>query len=442
MKRRAVRHTIRSVAVVVLVVGFFGPSITANEEDACQVRHEFEASPPEVAALHTPWTVLFYSNADGNVVNVSDEFAELMQSTEAAHVLMLEDPADDGATLWHVGGSSEAPLLTCLESWGEVDMADDATLRRFVEFAHNWYPSERTVVMLYSHGRGWRGACYDDTPAPEGEDAEWSWLTPQEMQDVFSSVGGLDALFFTSPCITGAAELVYELRNSVDLVIAAEPMSSFSVWHGGLGLLNDLLVAEPEISLDDLAVRLLDEIEPTYDRQAIIDEYDIPFRNQHLIPYVGLTAVTRGEGLDGLTGAIDAFAQGLLDRLDESFSSIEWRRSRAQDFGNYEVVDAYDFAEKCSHIEGLGAVARDLMAAIDEAVLAFIKDPDGHPDAHGLSLYFPMPGTGAAIPFASFHEQYGFGAHGTEYRTQGLDLVRETHWDEFLMAFYDRMLAE
>ena len=417
-------------------------AVAGEDSQTTAVLRVLEAAPPEKPAAEASWSILFYSNADGDVVNVSDEFAELMQSSEAAHVLMLEDPRDVGATLWHISGSPGSPVLSCLESWGEVDMADGDTLLRFVDFAKTWYPSDRMIVMLYSHGRGWRGACYDNVPAPEGVDAEWSWLTPQEMQEVFSSVGGIDALLFTAPCITAAAELVYELREPVDLVIAAEPVSSFSMWRGGLRLLNQLLTDQPEIALGDLATVVLDEIQLTYDREEVIREYEVPARNADMVPHVGLTAVLCDERLDGLAHAIDAFSHALLEAVEDSFSSIEWRRNHSQDFGNYEVVDIYDFAEQCSHISELETEATALMASVDDVVFKLVTDSAEFPGAHGLSLYFPMTAPGSAGLFEAFHRQSGFGAHGKDYRTQGLDLMRETYWDEFLLSFYARKLQD
>jgi len=441
MKSGTVRRAICMV-VALAAVFLLWLSVAGGGNQPVPVLRVLEATPPEKPAAEASWTVLFYSNADGDVVNVSDEFAELMQSSDAAHVLMLEDPRDAGATLWHIGGSPETPVLSCLETWGEVDMADGKTLLRFVDFAKIWYPSERMIIMLYSHGRGWRGACYDNVPAPEGVDAEWSWLTPQEMQEVFSSVGGIDALFFTAPCITSAAELVYELRESVDLIIAAEPVSSFSMWHGGLRLLDRLLTDQPGIPLGDLATVILDEIRLTYDREEVIREYEVPARNADMVPHVGLTAVLCDERLDGLAEAIDAFSRALLEALDGSFSSIDWRRNHSQNFGNYEVVDIFDFAEQCSHVTGLEAEATALMASVDDVVFKLVMDPEEFPGAHGLSLYFPMRAPGSVGLFEAFHNQSGFGAQSRSYRSQGLDLVRETYWDEFLLAFYAKKLAD
>ncbi|HDM67216.1 MAG TPA: hypothetical protein ENG62_02385 [Thermoplasmatales archaeon] len=55
-------------------------------------------------------------------------------------------------------------------------------------------------------------ACLDETN-------DNGWLTMDGVQQALIASGGVDVICSTAPCLMGAFELVYELRNCVKLYI-------------------------------------------------------------------------------------------------------------------------------------------------------------------------------------------------------------------------------
>ena len=384
----------------------------------------------------TAWTIYVYCNADSGVVNTSNRFAQMLQSRENVTVLMLEDPIDGGAILWRIDGTPEQPILTRMEEWEEVDMGDDTTMARFLAFGDTWYPAERQMVMLYSHGYAWKGTCHDKTPS-ETDEIEPSWLSPPEMEEAFASIGGIDAVVFTAPCIAGSMEAAYQVRDVVDLFVASEAVSSLVIWDGVLPRLLDVLNTQ-DVALASLAQWLPAWSEKTYDREALLAT--IPEAHHPYIPTTVLSSVQGGEVLGSLAEAVDAFAEASLATLDTNFEGIYQARTEAQSFAMNVIIDAYDLAERCAALPGLEEVSKDLMDAVSEAILCSVTSEESHPNAHGLSLYFPMSYLDATDA-EYYHLPGGFGTRGEEYLNYGLSLVEETHWDEFLVAFYEELLA-
>jgi hypothetical protein len=61
-----------------------------------------------------------------------------------------------------------------------------------------------------------------------------------DMQEALSKNGGVDFVLFTAPCLMGAIESVYELRNCAKVYIGSENLSGYCWWLGAtpLGVLK------------------------------------------------------------------------------------------------------------------------------------------------------------------------------------------------------------
>ena len=426
-------HIYRIGVALILVLLSVSIMIVAEEDAVVQ---RTEGGVLETPAVIRDWAILFYCNADFRGSNVADVFAQRVQSRENVAVLMLEDTYDAEATLWHVEGGADSPVLVALEDWGEIDMGDDETLTRFLQFAQTWYPSRRTMVMLYSHGHGWRGVSYDDHPSADGS-VDTTWLTPDEISAALLSVGGIDALLLTSPCNTGAMEFSYEVRNAVELFVASEAVSSFYVWKESLPLILESLASDPQLEIEALAKDIPNWAQATYDREFWTDQ--LSQDKHHLIPTAVLSSAAGGDVMTVLAQALDVFSRTLIEALGDYGEQITQARMSSQSFAYQAFVDAYDLASNCASIPGMQEASKALEAATLGAVTYSVTDPNSHPRAHGLSLFFPM-NSDRAMSDQSFHDQYGFGFYEEDYRTAGLDLLADTHWDEFLVAFYEELL--
>ncbi|MCA9793926.1 MAG: hypothetical protein KC910_19085, partial [Candidatus Eremiobacteraeota bacterium] len=135
------------------------------------------AQPPPAQA---DWTLLFYADADNDLEDSTiRDLRSLLEigSTERVQLVVLCDrsPLDSS----HDGYSNErvlnledwttAKLLHLghdqvqeLEDWGEVNMAEPATLARFLKTGVKLYPARHYALFLWDHGAGWEGMCADD----------------------------------------------------------------------------------------------------------------------------------------------------------------------------------------------------------------------------------------------------------------------------------------
>ncbi len=357
-----------------------------------------------------------------------------MRSTPNVNVIMLEDTFEGEATVWLVEGTESAPVLTSLAKWGEINTGDDAALTKILAYGAETFPSRRTMLMIYQHGAAWRGSSYDVHPIGTREVRTYDYLTPEEMRLSLDSVGGIDALLFTAPCLMGAIEPVYQLRNSTDLYIGSEPRSGFAAWVDALPEISQLLSSQPDLPVERLGARILESLDRHYDPSDYI--HTMPEEAQVAAAEVAMTAVASTLDLDALASALDAFALALLDVLEASIEEILSARNDAQDFTYEEVVDAVDFAKRIESIPGLETASAAFQTEVTRSITAAIFNERAFPGGHGLSIFFPFRKN--ADPLMGLYNKYApkFDGQRAQYAESGLSLVADTHWDEFLDALH------
>ena len=374
---------------------------------------------PTLPLAEKEWTILFYDDADFHGYNAAPSFSEEVYSTNNINVLVLEDLASGPANTWYL---PEYDWPMRVQENGEVNMGAYETLRDFLAFAKQWYPAKRYILLLYDHGLGWRGACRDDTTDPTKNE----WLTPDEMQRALAETGGVDLIAFTGPCLMGAIETAYELRDCTDVYLGSEETSGYAHWMDALGSAHTRLDRDPDMSTVVLGELLMDFIEAYYP--------------EHRSKWSTLSLITmsaiRTDRLPALTEAVDRFAEALLEHLGGGdATAIAEARERTQAFG-FEgyTIDLCDFAEHCSELPSLEAAASQVVECLEACVIAEYHDP-AHSGAHGLTVYFPSPPPGGNQRGAIFDKLYY--SYRTEYPQTGLDFTEDTDWDEFLETYFD-----
>jgi len=197
------------------------------------------------------WTFLLYDDAD--FTNAFDPltgypyflpFAKFVSSNDQINYLVLNDRENTEASYIRIGENHEQETL---EELGEVNMGDKNTLRDFIEYAKENYPAERYIIAFYDHGGGWQGTCWDKTDN----------LTMKEMSDAMSEAGGIDITMFTAPCLMGAIETVYQLRNSTEYCIGSEDLSGFSVWVTIFESFHNYVTSNSNVSTVDLVKKII-----------------------------------------------------------------------------------------------------------------------------------------------------------------------------------------
>lgn len=364
---------------------------------------------PTAPMAEKEWTVLFYDDADFCGFNAGVAFVEDAYSRENINVLVLEDLLDGPANTWYIP-EFDWPIRVAHN--GEVNMAGYETLRDFVAFAKRWYPAKRYMFFFYAHGSAWRGACYDTTTDPQEND----WLTPDEMKQALSETGGVDIVCFSAPCLMGAIEPAYELRDCVDVYIGSEEGSGYVYWIDIINPLCSLLSERHTLENGEIGDEIIGLIRDNYVDPDFLRRYGE--RNSGMT----MSAVRPGR-LTALAEAVDAFAEGLNVKLEDDAAEIAAAFEATQFFGWGYTIDLYDFADRCSTFPEVSDAAQDVMQKLKAAVIAEYHDGE-HPDAHGLTIYFPDPGSVRGEKYDEIYED------------SGLDFVEDTYWDEFLEAYF------
>ncbi|MCD4706105.1 MAG: hypothetical protein K8S62_00010 [Candidatus Sabulitectum sp.] len=354
------------------------------------------------------WTFLFYDDSDfTNSYKPLSQFASEAYSTDNVNVFVLEDTDVGPAYLYYIPETGDPVVV---EEWGEVNMGDWETLHNLIVWGKTNHPAERYMVTMYDHGGGWWGACLDVT---SGNDI----LSMDEIQDAIEGAGGIDILAFTAPCLMGALESAYELRDCVDVYIGSEDLSGYIYWFDIMDDICDLLNNSSTLSTEEVGCLIIDLVETNfaapYDQQGTMSAID-------------------QAGLNNMVTVFDQLCVYMTDHIDELGSVIQETRESAWYLGaGYYVlpeIDFYDFLSLYLEAEEdpfVQARIQEIIVLFEPLILSEIHgELQGR--THGLSIYFPL------TEEESYLELYG---------SINLDFADNTNWNEFLEAYYEWQLT-
>lgn len=416
-----------------------------------------EEAPTAAADELDDWTIMVYMAGDNNLENYSlsdlDEM-ELIGSSDAVNFITLVDThtviegthwyvvdkAEDGID--HVDIENgvndcdcEAVLGACPEE--DLNMGDGETLKEFIVEAVTHAPAENYMLVLWDHGGGWYGVCWDDSSVRE-EDDRIDRLTVDEFGNairaaeeetgVRMTVIGFDA------CLMSMVEVAYEIRDLADYMLASVTGIPMAGWPYDLSF--DDLVADSSLSVEDLCA-------------AVIDGY---------VEYYSLCA---GEGLGGWTGVtlslIDLSVIGDLATsldvlsydLQELYDSGEASRGSLLSAANAltPALEMYGQAFAFADIGVLAATLAESFESIEDHAMAVVENitlavpmvdwvsqtSGGAFTTTGLTVYFPAG-------YYYTYPDYGYAdadeaAENGELIYFGLDFATDTNWDEFVLNF-------
>ncbi len=175
--------------------------------------------------LAESWTVLVYMAADNNLAEMGKLDINSMESVDQPVNLNLIVQADfpEGAKRYKVqkdnSGLITSPVIGNL---GSIDSGNPQTLKQFMAWGFAAYPSERKMLVIWSHGDSWY----------KGKD---KWICPDEGSEnlmsvangdlaiAFSGTPHLDVLLFDA-CSMQSIEVITEVADYTDYVIGSEEL--------------------------------------------------------------------------------------------------------------------------------------------------------------------------------------------------------------------------
>jgi len=374
------------------------------------------------------WTILLYWCADNNLefaaeFNIATIERALTSDDRISFIVLLDIYTAPGVILYEIVDGQREAICT----WEEKNTSDPSVLKDFVIYGLKNFRAEKTMLILNSHGYGWRGICEDFTNG--------DFLMPIDgLADALIDARsankgtGIDLLAFDS-CNMASIEVIYELRDAVPFVVGTESVEPYD------GLPYELfvseLVNEPTMSPRELAASITDDYVLYYSSKK---DYDHIFNCcQDFVTMAAFDmskAAVLGDSFVEMTrvleGLLPEHAQELGDARGYAFQGT-WNNVVA----GYEwMPDAYTLFDLLKGISPELDTAIDAFEqAFNDAVFAEAHSERLGESPHGLNIWFPP---------SLFHydpEPWPWLSQFV-YHEVGLDLVEESSWVDCLMAYY------
>ena len=294
----------------------------------------------------------------------------------------------------------------------ELNLGDSSVLDGFLAFASASYPAERTLLVLWGHGSGWRSplASVDSGQLFAVGFDDSSSSDPLYTDELAAALSGhaVDVLGFDC-CSEALVEVAYELRSAASVFVASEDLLQVDGWDYG-----------------DLLPRLASGGSSGFEvAQAIIDSF----------------AATQATNAGAVVSAVDlSMLDEVMDRLN-SFSDAAYSRVSNEDdrtllrsmlFREVEAfftvpgdlnIDLVDLCDTVSaQVDELKVPAAALKSTLQGAVIGEWHHSEGHPRAHGLAVhYVPLDSDGTA----AVHDSAYFRGFPSEHP---LEFVNNSSW--------------
>lgn len=369
-------------------------------------------------ARYPYWSVLVYMAADNNLALFGvldiEEIEKAQRSPEVQVVVQAEFSPTQlrqygcGASCINrpnlntfrypvtVAGSAKLGPDGAATDLGNLNMADPATLRAFVEWGRANSPAEHTLLVLWNHGGGYTGLLQDETSDRLMQLRE----LPQAIQGL-----GVEVLDFDM-CLMGGYETLAVIQNLTSFAIFSEANVP------GLG--NDYqalltgLAQQPTISPRDAAVLVADRFHASFagDRSSTtISAYDLAAFGA-LDQALGSLATSLRSALSAERNAI-ALATTSIQRYDLPFLA--------------DIGDLLDSLKVRVTTSGLSSAIDQARAAATAAPFRLRSLARTGTDRYGLdvrrstglNLLMPNAAAGAGLPargpgsFADYQLQVG-----------------------------------
>lgn len=433
------------------------------------------------------WTVMLYMNGDNNLdewaVADFEELARVRYDPRVNVVVQLDrsdtGPGDNdswGETRRFLMRQNLRPTRSdALPGFGgEANMGDPATLASFVSWARASYPAERYMLVIWSHGDGWRRRTDEESarggarpPAAEerrravaeaeallgagqltdsklasmnltlssvetqfrtiSEDATdgSDMLYVREIQDalegLFKGGRGLDVVGFDA-CLMQMVETGYAMRNVAAVMVGSEELEPADGWRYDAWV--QALADSPDLGAAAVGMLVVETYKAHYDGR----------RQDTTLSAVRLAGVNR------LAAAVSALSKELMSSLDRDLAAVKRARLNCRVFApqrGYHGVDLHHFSTQLAADTGVGPrlreKAREVASLVESTVLHNYAGGDRRAGfgARGLAIYFPADG-------ASYRaDKYGH-AYTEANEEYPVRFVREQLWDDFLHAYFKR----
>lgn len=371
------------------------------------------------------WTVMVFINGDNNLSEAGAEDINEMEkagSTSRVNIIVQYDSQrswynpDAGSTKrYYIEKDSDSSTINSpvLADMGEVNMGDYNVLFEFVKWGMTNYPAEHYALVIWNHGSGWdkevrlphKGISYDDTDGDH--------ITTPELGTAMAKIKAfrgknLDIMGMDA-CLMQMLEVAYEVRDSVDIVVASEETEPWDGWPYD-DILNSL-INSPEMSPKEFAATIASKYLASYSGGS---------QGSQKVTQAAINVTAFPDFISSLND----FCRTAMDSSSAVKSAIKQQVESTQTFYVRTNRDLFHFLRLvASKVESsdLKAKAEAVLALENDVVIKNAASSGQYSNAYGLAVYLPT----------SYYD--------SEYDT--LALAKNTLWDEFIHSYKDSTRA-
>ncbi|HEX9909007.1 MAG TPA: clostripain-related cysteine peptidase [Thermoplasmata archaeon] len=383
--------------------------------------------PPSGVGSPTTWTFMVYLDADNNLERYGiEDFLEMSAtgSTMDVNILVEFDRIpgyNDSYGDWtstkrfRVTQGMTPTAANATQDIGEANMGEPQTLIDFVKWAVGSYPATNYVLILWDHGAGWGGICWDDSNT-------YDYLDMVELDIALYETGVVYDVIGFDACSMGSIEVAYQVAPYAYYMIGSE----IRVPDAGLEYSGPLaeLVANTEMSELSFCKEVLNYTAEYYESQVGTPGWSM-LNESYAFSVIDLDAAST------LVSSASSMSTELIQGMSLWVNHVTVAREQTEQYEGVwteDVVDLHHLAENLWSLipnETIGILAANIISDVKSAVLYEVHgtNPDNPgtiiDHVNGITIYFPL-------------EWYDY-----DYSFGSLYFAYDSTWDEFLSDYYN-----
>lgn len=172
------------------------------------------------------WTVLVYMAADNNLAQMGALDINSMESATQPSGLNIIVQADfpEGAKRYKIqpdnSDNISSPVLSNL---GAIDSGDPDNLNTFIKWGFSHYPSQRKMLVIWSHGDSWYKDGDNKWICPDYSSENLMSIAGGDLNRAFEGIPKLDILLFDA-CSMQSIEVITQVAEHASYIIGSEEL--------------------------------------------------------------------------------------------------------------------------------------------------------------------------------------------------------------------------
>ncbi|AAD35727.1 peptidase C11 [Thermotoga maritima MSB8] len=375
-------------------IGFFSPSEKTYTFTAVAggVSRSFD-----VSFTKPKWLFIVWMAADNNLYYYSeDDLSEMRNASGSVSVVVVYDGIGigDGMLVLDESGNFQAVVGTM---GIDFNSGSYTNLEAWLEMILNQFDADHYALVIWDHGSAWIGdSYYISTKVIGYDDFQGTAIAVSNLRKALeNALSGdkLDILGFDA-CLMGSLEVIYELRNTADYIVASSFNEPAEGWD--YSFLGEIA---PDSTPLDVARMIVDSYREYYSSDTYQNELSL--------------AVYDTSQVEVFVSDLNLFISDLkadLSKVDAVYSDVV--KSYIDDYNQTVLVDLGDFIDRWVSSSRI-TTAPDLSSVVVYS----------YGEIAGKTLSFPIS---IFMPESmSCYQDYQ-----TDYQT--LSFPYDTQWDEFL----------